>query len=48
MAEILDCPVGTVKSSASRAVADLRRILGRGAAAARADSPSEIYKEDSC
>ena len=48
VAEILGCPVGTVKSSASRAVADLRRILGRGAAVARADSPSEIYKEDSC
>ena len=30
MAEILRCPIGTVKSTTSRAVTELRRLLGRG------------------
>lgn len=29
VAELLDCPVGTVKSSGARGVAELRRILGK-------------------
>ncbi len=30
VAEILRCPIGTVKSTTSRAVTELRRLLGRG------------------
>jgi RNA polymerase sigma-70 factor (sigma-E family) len=48
VAEVLECPVGTVKSSASRAVAELRRILGRDTETAPADAASEAYQEDSC
>lgn len=47
VAEVLECPVGTVKSSASRAVVELRRILGRGAETIPMYAPSEVYKEDS-
>jgi RNA polymerase sigma-70 factor (sigma-E family) len=48
VAEVLECPVGTVKSSTSRAVAELRRILGRDTEIAPADAASEVYKEGSC
>jgi RNA polymerase sigma-70 factor (sigma-E family) len=46
VAEILDCPIGTVKSSASRGLAELRRMLGQGnETTTTARSPMEINEE---
>jgi DNA-directed RNA polymerase specialized sigma24 family protein len=46
VAEILDCPIGTVKSSASRGVAELRRMLGQGnETTTTTRSPMEINEE---
>jgi RNA polymerase sigma factor (sigma-70 family) len=47
VAKILDCPIGTVKSSASRGVADLRRVLGRDSTAIAASSTDDIDEEES-
>jgi RNA polymerase sigma-70 factor (sigma-E family) len=46
VAEILDCPIGTVKSTASRGVAELRRILGRSGEITARHSPMEIHEEE--
>jgi RNA polymerase sigma-70 factor (sigma-E family) len=46
VATVLDCPIGTVKSSAARGVADLRRLLGRGALERQPQSPLEIREEN--
>jgi RNA polymerase sigma-70 factor (sigma-E family) len=45
VAAVLDCPIGTVKSSAARGVADLRRLLGRDALERQPQSPLEIREE---
>lgn len=45
VAEILDCPIGTVKSSASRGVGELRRMLGRAGAFTPTSSSIEIREE---
>jgi RNA polymerase sigma-70 factor (sigma-E family) len=47
VAEILGCPIGTVKSSASRGVTELRRVLGRGTTGTPASSSSDIDEEES-
>ena len=48
VAEILNCPIGTVKSSASRGVTELRRMLGHSNEVTSARSPGEIREEHSC
>jgi RNA polymerase sigma-70 factor (sigma-E family) len=45
VAEVLGCPLGTVKSSASRGIAELRRILGRDGETMPARSSVEIEQE---
>jgi RNA polymerase sigma-70 factor (sigma-E family) len=45
VATLLDCPVGTVKSSAARGVADLRRLLGRAALERQPDTTHEVREE---
>jgi RNA polymerase sigma-70 factor (sigma-E family) len=49
VAEILHCPIGTVKSTGSRGVAELRRLLERGNTATRSSSSEDIdAEENSC
>jgi RNA polymerase sigma-70 factor (sigma-E family) len=45
VATVLDCPIGTVKSSAARGVADLRQLLGRDALERQSQSPLETREE---
>lgn len=48
VAEILHCPIGTVKSNASRGVAELRRILGRDRNVAPTRPSTSDEEERSC
>ncbi len=48
VAGVLECPIGTVKSSAARGVAELRRMLGRREDTHPARARADIRENHSC